>query len=254
MATTTATAVQTRTSTLTSKLKHKLTHAQQQRQAFSVIQNTIEYGIAQICHSRGVFPPSFFRSLDVGDSGSSVTGNGDRVVMFDLDHLDANADAAVDASKDSEISSNGDNLSRGIELSPLTSDFEEGLQSQSAASTSASASAFTNDYDKNHNHGQDHDRTVKMKMKMAIMRAEVRLLQHWMGGLHELFLDERQRGLLSRVVFGICTSGTDRDNDDDHDHDHDNGGIGGRNEKDELLESYAVSSIDFEYIPVCTVQ
>ena len=229
-----------------------------------MIQNTIEYGIAQICHSRGVFPPSFFRSLDVGDSGSVTgnssgngngNGNGDRVVMFDLDHLDANADedadAAVDASEDSESSSNGDNLSRGIELSPLTSDFEEGLQSQSAASTSASASAsaFTNDYDKNHNHGQDqdHDRTVKMKM--AIMRAEVRLLQHWMGGLHELFLDERQRGLLSRVVFGICTSGSDRDNDhdndndndSDNDHDNDNGGIGGRNEKDELLESYAVS-------------
>ena len=221
-----------------------------------MIQNTIEYGIAQICHSRGVFPPSFFRSLDVGDSGSVTgngNGNGDRVVMFDLDHLDANADedAAVDASEDSESSSNGDNLSRDVELSPLTSDFEEGLQSQSAAS----ASAFTNDDDKNHNHGQDHgqnhDRTVKMKM--AIMRAEVRLLQHWMGGLHELFLDERQRGLLSRVVFGICTSGSDNDHDNDndndndndhdhdHDHDHDNGGIGGRNEKDELLESYAVS-------------
>ena len=184
-----------------------------QLQATSVIQNTISCGIAQICHSRNLFPPSFFRNVNVDRDGKGG-GGGTSVVVFDLDD-DGHGHGHGD-----------DDMEELVAMSALTSEFDE----QSHAN-GANTNANTNVNAGHHHH---HNGSVD---SAAIMKAEVRLLQHWIHGLFDLLQKDNQtETCLLRVVFGICRhaeEGNTNNNDDD-----DEDGDGG----DELIESFVVSA------------
>jgi len=216
----------------------KLAQEQATLQTISVFQTTIQCGIAQVCFSRNLFPTSFFRHVDIG-IGANGSQNGDSIVVFDLDdpdpdshsHSNSQAHSAEENflrnSGNSSESGSGSRSRPGPEsmeqdsqesnfpfLSPLTSDFNYtasgDMNSQLQIGTGACADTDTD--------GCSSD---------AIMKAEVRLLLHWVRGLWDILRDDDRRSSLMRVVFGICKPGGGEGKEDT---------VG-----DRVLESFAVS-------------
>jgi hypothetical protein len=232
-----ATVRSTRTATAT---RHRIgtSTEQQTLQAIAVIQNTIECGIAHICHSRKLFPDSCFRFLNVKDDrgGGGVCGT---AVVFGLEHSQdadethfADECSAANDGKDHRSyhdfveannsidnkSENTQNLETSTSISPLTSDFDE----LNAKESGVCHNAIQNS---NRFFRQDQrDMQCDNEKEHAIMKAEIRLLIHW--------IHDRQRTLLKRVVFGICKNGDG------------NRSLKKSNEKkqeDDLVESFTVS-------------
>lgn len=211
----------------------KIAQEQATLKTISVIQTTIQCGIAQVCFSRNLFPTSFFRHVDIG-IGANGSQNGDSIVVFDLDdpeshsHTQAHSGGEIflhgQENSSSGSGSEGSRSGPGPEsmekdsqesnlpfLSPLTSDFNYpasgNMNSQLQMGTGACSGTdvFSSD---------------------AIMKAEVRLLLHWVRGLWDILSDDVRRSSLMRVVFGICKPGGQGKD----------GTVG-----DRVLESFAVS-------------
>eukprot|EP00979_Chaetoceros_neogracilis_P016175 scaffold7259_cov267-Chaetoceros_neogracile.AAC.11 len=202
-------------------------------QAISVIQTTIQCGIAQVCFSRNLFPASFFRQVEINatDNGSQ---NVDRIVVFDLDS-DSAGSAMASLQTTSQLE---EERKRG---SGSKSESESGInhQSQEAETNLSLFSPLTCSFDETmsvHTHhmnsqlkGSREQRRNSDKSRCSgndYLKAEIRLLLHWVQGLLDILHDNDGRNSLMRVIFGICKPGASND-----------GGIVG----DKVLESFAVS-------------
>ena len=219
----------------------KLAQEQATLQVISVIQTTIQCGIAQVCFSRNLFPTSFFRHVDIG-IGANGSQNGDSIVIFDLDDPDSHSHSSGEIFSHSQ--SQGNSSSSGSRsgsrsgpesmgkdsqesnlpfLSPLTSDFNYTASGNMNSQLQIGTGACTD---------------TDVCSSDAIMKAEVRLLLHWVRGLWDILSDDDRRSSLMRVVFGICKPGGERKE----------GTVG-----DRVLESFAVSLAchfgNVDYIP-----
>ena len=219
----------------------KLAQDQATLQAISVIQTTIQCGIAQVCFSRNLFPTSFFRHMDmsargngIGNSNSNSNGNGsqngDCIVVFDLDQDSVGSTSQRSQGGGGEGSSGSGSSETGALLdhsqesnlplfSPLTCEFNDTL------------SVYTHGNSQLQHHREKNRRDTELYTGDAFMKAEVRLLLHWVQGLWDILHDSDRRNSLVRVIFGICKPGKDSDSSS----------VAG----DRVLESFAVSHLSY---------
>lgn len=157
-----------------------------------------------------------------------------------------------DCSFSAAANSCGDFVLEGVEstLSPLTCDFDESnIKGDHSVNGNKGNCSPTITLDRslhqcNSIHQDTDSQSIDSEGNNAVMKAEVRLLLHWINGLYEILSDDRQRPFLKKIIFGICRSRSRLREDEGCKHCN---GISDRRSKkcedDEVIESFSVSSL-----------
>lgn len=160
-----------------------------------------------------------------------------------------------DCSFSAAANSCGDFVFEGVEstLSPLTCDFDESnIKGDHSVNGNKGNCSPTITLDRslhqcNSIHQDTDSQSIDSEGNNAVMKAEVRLLLHWINGLYEILSDDRQRPFLKKIIFGICRSRSRLREDEGCKHCN---GISDRRSKkcedDEVIESFSfdLSRID----------
>ena len=154
--------------------RQKLNVAIQREQAFSVMLNIVEFGIAGICHKRGIFPEHFFRHNNIRPKGNNV------VTTFDINSLNQFEPSSLsqdelDDTCNSSMTDESISQQQSEFMSPITSSFIE------------------------------PDFTPKTPIDQSIdrLKAEALLLRRWiLDGVGM----SMKKGMLSRVTFSVYST------------------------------------------------
>ena len=155
--------------------RQKLNVALQREQAFSVMLNIVEFGIAGICHKRGIFPEHFFRHNNIRPKGKNVVTTFDIDSLNQLETLSSSQDELYGASYQSNTNETATQQQQLEFMSPITSSFVE------------------------------PDFTPKTRMQQSIdrLKAEALLLRRWiLDGVGM----SMKKGMLSRVTFSVYST------------------------------------------------
>jgi hypothetical protein len=194
--------------------QQKIQQGQLTEQAFSVVQNVLENGIASVCYHRHLFPSSFFQHLPCGRNGDVTTQFHMEAILSPHGGSSSSNTCKLDLSADSlserdVISESSDTPTYVPEsCSPLTAPPSE-------QNETIPANLFLHQSDQWH----------------ELMRAEAALLLSW---LRQGIFPSIRSGQVCRVHFGICIPSNKRTDN--------NRSQSSCELQDQLAESYAVRS------------
>lgn len=186
------------------RVKQSVTQEQATAQAIGFIHNTIQHGLATICHSRNIFPDSYFHNATTSHNETSFV-----VFENDVDNLKSCNDSSNQGSSQDSLEKLHPTENPDLPLlSPLTQfDFTQ---------TQACSANVNNDAQVT---SVNHELTERQH---AVMKAELKLLRHWLDGLYDVLKQDESRSNLERIIFAIHHLPQDK-------------------QKNESCESYSVS-------------
>ncbi|GFH49861.1 hypothetical protein CTEN210_06337 [Chaetoceros tenuissimus] len=166
------------------RVRQSVTQEQATAQAIGFLHNTIQHGLATICHSRNIFPESYFHNAATSQNETDFA-----IFRNDVDSLKSCNDGNQGSSQDSiEKLHPTENPDLPL-LSPLTQfDF---TQTQACS---------TNEHDNTQDTSIHHELTERQH---AVMKAELKLLRHWLDGLYDVLKQDESRSNLERIIFAI---------------------------------------------------
>ena len=169
------------------RVKQSVTQEQATAQAVGFLHNTIQHGLATICHSRNIFPDSYFHNATTSQNETNFA-----IFRNDVDSLKSCSDSCNQRSSQDSIEKLHPTENPDLPLlSPLTQfDFTQ-----------------TQAYSTNENENFDiqvtsihHELTERQH---AVMKAELKLLRHWLDGLYDILKQDESRSNLERIIFAI---------------------------------------------------